>query len=301
MSDHYPKIRIYAGFGSPMAREGLSLDFFLRLPHSESAQAVLHALETFLRAVGHETLGWYADADGEFHELDDAGWALVRRELQQSRGPIIRLYDAPDGLAYRFEYYGKSLDPHPLHDKRNASCAMNFWLPTELLEARGPFHLRELALELAASLPFYSGYMGLSFNGELDVVGVGEEVVPYCFRHPGIGITDLSTLGWEMGSRFRGPAWLTFLGQPLLGQVGSATLRSRLHSPGTTVQELAGDKVCITLGEWPEAGDTDHGDNLPAYRELARVMEPWLFHNPYGPMPSFSDEEKLRWERRFLD
>jgi hypothetical protein len=151
-----------------------------------------------------------------------------------------------------YTMYGKSLDPHPLHDKRNASCAMSFWMPTEFLEARGPSRVRELALELAASLPFYSGYVGLSFNGELDVVGVGEEVI-------------------------------------------------RLHVPGTTVQEMEGDKVCITLGEWPEAGDTERGDNLPAYRELARVMEPWLFHDPYGSMPSLRDEEKLRWERRFLD
>jgi hypothetical protein len=66
------------------------------------------------------------------------------------------------------------------------------------------------------------------------------------------------------------------------------------------VQELATDKVVITLGEWPEAGDLERGEVLPAYRELARVLEPWLFPSPYR-MLHRSMEETRRWERRFLD
>jgi hypothetical protein len=67
------------------------------------------------------------------------------------------------------------------------------------------------------------------------------------------------------------------------------------------VQELAGDRALVTLGEWPEAGDTQRGDNLPAYRELARVLEPWLFFDPRGSVPCVRDEDARRWERRFLD
>jgi hypothetical protein len=33
-------------------------------------------------------------------------------------------------------------------------------------------------------------------------------------------------------------------------------------------------------GEWPEAGDLEHGHTLPAYRELARVLEPWSYRTP---------------------
>ncbi|MBN1203371.1 MAG: DUF3396 domain-containing protein, partial [Myxococcaceae bacterium] len=87
----------------------------------------------------------------------------------------------------------------------------------------------------------------------------------------------------------------------VLGELGGAAgLRARLHSPGTTVQELAGDKVAITLGAWPEAGDAERGEGLPAYRELARVLEPWLFHQD-GRVLYQSREETRRWERRFLD
>jgi hypothetical protein len=304
MKEHFPRIRIDAGYGQLVAREGLRLTFFLRQTHAEVVDAVRQSLETYLREVGDSALGWYADQEGEFQKLNETGWAHIWAELRNRRWPIIWLYDAPGGvLAYRFEYYGKDLvSGHPMRDTRNATCAMSFWLPTEFLEQHGPARVRELAIAVATPLPFCTGYAGLSFNGELDILGVEEEVAPHCFRHPGIDIPDLEALGWDLGTRFRGPAWLTFLGQPLLSEVGGAeALRSRLHSPGTTVQEMEGDRVVITLGEWPEAGDTERGDNLPAYRELARVLEPWLFHTPRNAMPCVRPEDTRRWERRFLD
>jgi hypothetical protein len=82
---------------------------------------------------------------------------------------------------------------------------------------------------------------------------------------------------------------------------GTAGLRTRLHSPDIMVQELGNDRVVITLGPWPEAGDTEQGLVLPAYRELARVLEPWLYHQKPLRDPDFTPEDMLRWERRFLD
>jgi hypothetical protein len=76
-------------------------------------------------------------------------------------------------------------------------------------------------------------------------------------------------------------------------------LRSRLRSPGTTVQQLEGGRAVVTLGEWPEAGDTEQGRTLPAYRELARVLEPWLYQG--RELLDFPPEDMRRWERRFLD
>jgi hypothetical protein len=44
----------------------------------------------------------------------------------------------------------------------------------------------------------------------------------------------------------------------------------------------------------------EQGDTLPAYRELAHVLEPWLYHEK--PRHMFPDEEDVRrWDRRFLD
>jgi hypothetical protein len=44
----------------------------------------------------------------------------------------------------------------------------------------------------------------------------------------------------------------------------------------------------------------ERGDVLPAYRELARVLEPWLYSR-HVRMLRRSEEETRRWERRFLD
>ncbi|MFL5344848.1 MAG: DUF3396 domain-containing protein, partial [Hyalangium sp.] len=217
---------------------------------------------------------------------------------------MIQLADKSSENRYRFEYWGKNLESRHGWDKAHAVCAAMFWLPTEFLEEHGPGRVRELAMELAAPLPLCSGHGGLTFNAEYHLVGVRREVARYWSRYPGIDVYD-SPCGysWDVGTRVRAPHWLTFLGQPALGQLGGAEgLRSRLHSPGTTVQEMEGDKVLITLGAWPEAGDTERGDTLPAYRELARVLEPCLFHEPDNRrLLGQSTEETRRWDRRFLD
>jgi hypothetical protein len=303
MSEHYPRIRIMAENGAVLVREGLSITFYMRHPHDEVAPKVHRSLETFLRAVGRQALGYYADEEGELQPLDDAGWALIWQELRAPSSAIIRLHD--DTIfecRYCFEYWGKSVEvPLPLK-KATATSAVSFWLPIEFLEEHGPGRVRELALELAALLPFCSGHAGLSFNGELDMMGVDHRIASYCFRYPGLDIPDVSGRSWDVGTRVIGPQWLTFLGQPVLGELGGVPgLRSRLHSPGTTVQEMDGDRAVITLGPWPEAGDTERGDSLPAYRELARVLEPWLFREPKGSMSGLPRQDVPRWERRFLD
>ena len=114
-------------------------------------------------------------------------------------------------------------------------------------------------------------------------------------------MVEVESLATHLGIRIKGPAWMTFLGQPVLGELGGAEgLRARLTSPGTTVQQLEGERAVITLGPWPEAGDTQAGRNLPEYRELARLLEPWLYHSR-GPWPYFPEDVRQRWERRFLD
>jgi len=303
MSEHYPRIHIQTSHGHVLVREGLSLTFYMRRSHKEVAMAVERSLRTYLRAVGPDSLTVYVDEQGEWQDLDAAGWARIWRQLREDPWAGMDLDDTSSFAAlYRFDYHGKDLQDPTRHDTQDATSAVSFWLPSTFLEEQGPSQVRELALELAAPLPFCSGHGGLSFNGDLSLSGVSERIASYCFRYPGLDIPDLAWRSWKLGTRVVGPHWLTFLGQPVLGELGGATaLRSRLHSPDTTVQEMDGDRALITLGKWPEAGDTERGDNLPAYRELAHVLEPWLFHEPDGLSSGLPREEVRRWERRFLD
>jgi hypothetical protein len=305
VNDRYPKLRLTSSDGYLLVREGLSLCFYMRQPHEELVSAVTEALQAYLRAVGPQALGRVATEDGEWQELDEAGWAYVRKELSSRASPIVMLHDAEDAsYRYRFEYFGKSRATASDWNKPNAVCSVRMWLPTEYMEAHGPEQVRALFLELARLLPFSSGHAGLAFNGELDIVGMGQQVRQHSFRYPGMDILPLEHVSWEIGTRVRGPAWLTFLGQPALhGLGGIAALRSQLHAPGTTVEALNSDSAVITLGTWPEAGDIEQGQTLPAYRELARVLKPWLFREEhhYAMHLNFTPDDLLRWERRFLD
>jgi hypothetical protein len=303
MSEHYPRIRIHTAHGHLLLREGLSINFYMRRSHLEVARAVMSSLETYLRAVGPGAIGRYANDAGEWQVLDDASWEVIRHKLLNRSKTLMTLHDALNGqYRYRFEYYGRPLDEPSREDRPGMVCGVSFWLPTEYLEEHGPGRVRELALELAAPLPFCSGHAGLSFNGETEPLSLSGAERELCFRYPGLDIPKLENLSCELGTRMRGASWLTFLGHPVLGELGGAEgLRSRLSSVGSTVQELEGDRAVITLGKWPEAGDTEQGQMLPAYRELARVLEPWLYREERILHPAFFLDDVHRWERRFLD
>ncbi len=303
MSERYPRIRLRTESRGDWVHEGLRLDFYIRRPHMQMARAVTRSMDTYVDAVGAENLGFYVDDEGDYQTLDQEGWALSRRNLLEYSWPRVILsdvrVDSPE--RYRFEYHGSArIDDPEWRGSDKETCAASFWLPTEYLEEHGPDRVRALALELAAPLPFSSGNVGLAFLGPGHFLGFPKEIRDRCFRYPGMDVPDVEDYSRDIGTRVRGPSWLTFLGQPVLGELGGVeALRSRLHSPGTTVQELEGGRAVVTLGEWPEAGDTEQGRTLPAYRELARVLEPWLYQG--RELIDFPPEDMRRWERRFLD
>jgi hypothetical protein len=271
--------------------------------HQEFATGVVRALEAFTRAIRPATLSWYPDMEGDWQSLDGTTWERVRNELLEYPSPYITLRNRPDGAPeFQFEYRGVSLEETGPFDEPGRACLATFGLSTEFLEEHGPGRVRELTLELASHLPFNSGYASLSFNALYDLLGVTQRVNSMCFRYPGMDVLE-DFIYRDIGTRIPGAYWLTFLGPPVLGELGVVKgLRARLSSPGTTVEPLGDERAVVTLGQWPEAGDLEAGRNLPAYRELARVLEPWLYHDSGRVFDSgFPPEDKLRWERRFLD
>lgn len=304
MSEHYPRFRRYAHFDGERylwIRECLRIAFYMRRNHPEVVQAVIRSLETYLRRVGPQALCWYADYNGEWQPLDEKGWAFIRSEFLHPRGTNIELTQEPESVTgHDFTYRGRLMDDAPPIGNPNDTCAVTFWLPTEYLEEHGPQRVRELALELGAELPFSSGNAGLCYRFPGNLLGMTPAIREECFRYPGIDIAN-SYIGGEIGTRVQGPHWLTFLGSPVLEALGGVEcLRARLHSPGTTVQTLNDGRAVVTLGPWPEAGDLEEGRILPEYRELARVLEPWLYGKT-GAWQGFSDDDMRRWNRRFLD
>jgi hypothetical protein len=71
-------------------------------------------------------------------------------------------------------------------------------------------------------------------------------------RYLGLDIYKLIETGAHIGGRARGAYWLTFLGQPLFGQLGGLeVLRDKLPFPQVSFQPMESERLLITLEEVP--------------------------------------------------
>lgn len=97
--------------------------------------------------------------------------------------------------------------------------------------------------------------------------------------------------------------WLTFLGPSFVDRLaGAAELRAGL-SQAIDLLPLEGGGVIVRAGRIPTRGDTQMGDDLQPYREVARRLRPICLetHPPLGPAEfgSFGSEKTQQWLRRF--
>jgi hypothetical protein len=310
-------------FDHLFVRDVVRFAFFLPHHHHELASGVAHALECYRRAVAdtptalvHGRCCWW-----EYSRLNEATWRLIHQTLEPTEPRFFEDYapheasfadkDGADpyfdlrgepGSGYWFSYHARlpwrTPPPHGV-------SVLSATLPTEFLEAHGPSHVREMALDMASRLPFASGHAGLALDLWHPLRDEWDRLRALLFRHPGFDVRAASIQD-DLGARVDGVHWMNFLGQPVLGALGGAAgLRTRLQSPSATVQELEAERALVTLGGAPEAGDMTTGERLPEYREFARVLEPWLEPLPRGILghqaPATDQEELRRWWRRFLD
>ncbi|MBN8226798.1 DUF3396 domain-containing protein [Corallococcus macrosporus] len=301
MTRPHPQIRIRAGHGGMLIRDGVSISFYISHSHQDITQRIEHSLHVFQHAIAPASLDWYCDYEGDYRKLDGAGRMFLEQEFRSTSSAHIHLVNHTNGVGdYEFVYRGQWRENPNDPDASRSLSTVTFWLPTEFLESQGPVAVHELALKLSAGLPFTSGHAGLAFNAQFDLLGVDDLVDRERLRHPGIDVPDESA-SLHLSNRIRGVHWMNFLGPPVLAELGGVeALHERLKSPDTTVQPLAEGRAVITLGPEPDAGDTTQSPVLPAYRELARVLEPWMYF--WGNFrPSWGREAQRRWERRFLD
>lgn len=304
MREPYPRIRRHTEAGELALHEGVHLCFFMRRSHGEIFPAVARALDIYLDTVGREKLGWYASSEGEIQPLDDKGWDYVRYRLLKTphaEGCPLELFEHSQQLSgYRFEYRGKKLDSSAAKRWPGLVSGVSFWLPTEYLEEQGADRVEELAVALARELPLTSGYASLAFDS-WEVLGADWLIRELCFQYPGLDVHDLSSTLLTIGAGVRGPYWLNFYGQPLLGQLGDIEgLRKRLPFPEVGIRKLEQAKVLVSLGERPVVGTEEHPNALHPYRELTRVLEPYLYEESIH-WRALTPEELRHWQRRFLD
>jgi hypothetical protein len=304
MKENIPVIRLRNKYdGSLVARDGVVLCFFMRRFHSEVAPAVWRALQTYLRAIPPQSLNWYGSEDGDTLPLDDKGWEHIRwKMLERPWGGewIVELDETDREVGgYSFEYDGRKLDADLFCHDEEATSGVAFSFPTEYLLEHGPTHLRALALELARELPFSFGYASLAFVAPRGRwYSARQDLLPLLSRYLGMDLYELGETSRVIGTRARGSYWLTFLGQPLLGQLGGTeALRPKLPFPDVSFQPLDGERLLLTLSEWPEAIDTAKKHHPAQYFALAHLLEPFLYEERTGWF-SIDKDNMRRWLRR---
>jgi hypothetical protein len=303
MRENIPVIRLRTDLGDLVARDGVILCFFMRRSHKEVAPAVWRALQTYLRAIPSQSLNWYVSDDGDMLPLDDKGWEVIRKQmLERPWGAewLVDLSEDPgEAGGYHFNYDGRKIDDPAFSRDEDATSGVSFSFPSEYLLEHGPAHLRALALELARELPFSFGYASLAFASHQGAwYAARKELLGLLCRYLGLDLYRLGDTSRVIGTRARGAYWLTFLGQPLLGQLGGIEgLRHKLSFPEVSFQPLEGERLLLSLGEWPDAIDTEKETYVPQYRALARLLEPFLYEERTGWF-SLDKDNMRRWLRR---
>ncbi len=303
MRENIPVIRLRTDLGDVVVRDGIVLCFFMRRSHHEVAPAVWRALQAYRRATPPQSLAWYGSDDGDTLPLDDKGWEHIRWQILERQGAAACYVDLDEidseVGSYHFEYRGRELDDENFSGDEDWTSAVSFTFPTEYLLEHGPGHLRTLALELARELPFSFGYASLAaISPRGGWYNARRELFPLLSRYLGLDLYFLDNTSRAIGTRARGAYWLTFLGQPLLGQLGGPeALHHKLPFPEVSFQPLDGDRLLITLTEWPDAIDTEKIVFPAQYRELALLLEPFFLEERSGWF-SFSKEPLRRWMRR---
>ena len=224
MTTRLPSFRIQDSRGRVVLRDGLLFCFFMRRSHGDVAAGLWRAVQAYRGAVPPQALSWYAMPDGEWAPLDNVGWESVRREILDTPWPTgseARLQESHTEVgAYHFEYSGKWLDAPVWQGQEDAVSAAAFTLPTEVMLEHGPAHVRDLALTLAAELPWSFGYVSPAFISPGGLRSAARPALQeLCHRYPGLDAYNLRPTARSIGTRARGVYWLTFLGQPLLGQL----------------------------------------------------------------------------------
>jgi hypothetical protein len=304
MREAIPKIRVRTRNGTLLARDGVILCFFMHRSHEEVVPAVWRALQAYLRAIPPRAIGWYHSSSGEKLPFNEDGREYIRKKmLEPLQMDFCNVYlmgeDQGEIGGFHFEYNGRRLDAPTYVQDRDSTCAVSFTFPTEYLVENGPVHLRALSLELAQELPFSFGYASGAF---ISPGPIWQSMLYMLFdpldRYLGMDVYYLNNTSRIIGTGARGAYWLTFLGQPLLGQLGGVErLRQELSFPEVSFHPLEGERLLIALGEWPDAIDTTQRPHVPHYRALARLLEPYLRDEDLGW--GASEHRKMnQWLRR---
>jgi hypothetical protein len=266
--------------GKPVVMPTFGVTLFTDKVLSQHGDAVLAALEGFLRLVPRDQLTFYrTETMPQGKPVADRTFGLLKTWLK--KGAARREYialdlnaaSAPNAVSdTNFSVFGREEDS--LTFESGKANWVRFSVPLERMRSDLDALERE-AKRLFESMPFVSGYAGpmleLSLYFQSLSIRFAWKTVMRC---RGFDMCNAMADGRGVGSDgVRSVNWLTFLGSGLAAEFGGAAALQRRVSKGTEVTELA-TGVCLRAGPRPELGDVYAGERLADYESVFRACEP---------------------------
>jgi hypothetical protein len=304
--------RLHADGGGIAVRDGIVFVLFMSGTHADVAERVGKLYDRWLAWVGPDTIQWvWAEGDA-YKPATPRRRHRVRRLLTPAAAaqrPDER-FSVKGGCAegepgaHLFEYWG-SAPADPEAENPPPANTVEIWFPPELVESTGRATFVKKLLELAAEVPFDSGYASLAFNFEdWAMLPAAKHITGPAFRHPGMDVHCTWSTALEIRpNKVRGSYWLTLLGpSALAGVAPSADALRKALGPGITVHEI-GRSVAIEAGDELRPGDLNRGDVLPLTRKVAEVLQPVLLlqdRGAFGFAGSDTVQRFMDWQERHL-
>ncbi|MBV1860452.1 MAG: DUF3396 domain-containing protein [Nannocystaceae bacterium] len=301
----------FAPRGTTIARDGIVVVLFIRESHIDVAPKVGALFDAFDAYVGGDKLTHILAAE-QWKPLTPRRRASARKRMSPAaatglpnhfvlcKGPGSE-YEVGE---YAFRYIGNEIGTEGTEDR---ASSIELWLPTEFAQERGLERFAEDVLELAALVPFSSGYCSLAINYEAHVVTTVEsKLTPaLAMRHPGFDLHNTANTQLQIGDHLRGAYWLTLIGPTALEELSldAEGVRAAFQDPEISVHELDAG-VAVVAGDELRPGDVNQGDALPLHRKVAALLEPVLHVPTYGAIGFRVDDPMTRfleWLRRHLD
>jgi hypothetical protein len=260
--------------GVPVVRLAFGITLYMAEPFSAMAEETLAAFNLYKNMMGEDRLRFYAtDTMNKHRKVTPRALSMLSTWLADDAPPRetfgIEFNDAEvyNGISQsRFMISG---DEEVVPGERSWASIVHWSMDPSWGEER-PEELLNLAKELCTLFPFRCGHGGyILHRSRYFPEKASDHAWAKAMHHPGLDLPDAVRDGRTVGfDGVRTVGWLTMLDDAFAKMVGAAntwSLCERIKVDGGLI---------IKAGPKPAIGDVDRGDNMPAYREAFRLVEP---------------------------
>jgi hypothetical protein len=280
------------------------LTFFLDREKCNDPRPAVDALNHVLAGIGREQFQFYVDEEGDRRPMpDDPAYVLHEYVVEPTgRGEVVDLRlrgGQQSGNRWQVRYlHHPDVAPGEWPGEKSW---ISLHIPQDTFLQEGADSILDVARRLSEILPYAYGYG----NPALAYGQFFRDAVPFTRRHPGFDVASPLAAAFDIDDHALGAYWINLFGPRLSAALGGAeALRGSLPDEARVFPWPSGG-TCVVLGDAPDVGDVNRGNNLPLYRRLARVLRP---HMRVPEILYFQDEDGMAdreaqaaWHRRFLD